>query len=335
MFFKLFFILLHILMHFLLKLILEAYILCMETTTMTSTNEITNTEAKYPKGYWSGMFSEPNVYKWASEKWSTINQRTVNGLYAQGNAVSTNAQQLSYLKRNIRIEMTKEELFRFCSENESTIKNMINNGERPSIDRIDNEGHYSIDNIQIISLYENQTKKSTRTPRKKISKLHSMLINRNAYIENHPNCTRLVVDIYLESFPIKFILAVFSNDSFENAFQVYDENFTDHKSILKSLEYLKDLQDAYEEEQQIKLNEKIESKLKKDGRKALIEQEKQQLIEFRENKKKMVNHPRYEEVSLICKNSNRPNVIFGVDIEGLTPTKAIIKILASFDKGEG
>lgn len=303
---------------------------------MTSTTEITNTEAKYPKGYWSGMFSDPNVYKWTNEKWCTINQRTINGLYSKGNAVSTNAQQLSYLKRNIRIEMTKEELFQYCSNNEALIKMMLDNGERPSIDRINNEGHYNIDNIKIIPLYENQTKSRSNSNKnkKKQSKLYSTLINRKAYINTHPNCVELVVDRYINNFPIKTILMAFGNGCFENAFQQLDGRWCDNTMIGDALKCLYDIQcEIIEEEEAMRIQEH-ENELTKNGRKALIEQEKQQLIEFRENKKKMVNHPRYEEVSLICKNSNRPNVIFGVDIEGLTPTKAIIKILASFDKGE-
>lgn len=60
---------------------------------------------------------------------------------------------------NITIEMTRDEYKKWCIENKELILSLV----RPSLDRIDSNKNYSIDNIQIIELDENIKKKKAGT----------------------------------------------------------------------------------------------------------------------------------------------------------------------------
>lgn len=88
--------------------------------------------------------------------WKSINKRTINGnqshmLYKKGNE--------SYLKKQIRLEFSKSEFDRFCDENRLLILSLYNNNLTPSIDRIDSTKHYSLDNIRIVELSQNVSRK--------------------------------------------------------------------------------------------------------------------------------------------------------------------------------
>lgn len=84
-------------------------------------------------------------------RWLCINARTINGAYPN----RKNKRIKGYFDKGIRIEMTKDEWHAFCDENEKVIMDFYAAGETPSIDRIDDKGHYSLGNIQIISRKEN------------------------------------------------------------------------------------------------------------------------------------------------------------------------------------
>lgn len=58
---------------------------------------------------------------------------------------------------DIKIEMTRDEYKNYCIENKDNILSL----KRPSIDRIDSSKNYSLDNIQIIELRDNISKKKT------------------------------------------------------------------------------------------------------------------------------------------------------------------------------
>jgi hypothetical protein len=63
-----------------------------------------------------------------------------------------------YIERGIRCLLGEntEEIKRVLHEHfERDIKNLLEDNERPSVDRIDPYGHYELGNIQIISLHEN------------------------------------------------------------------------------------------------------------------------------------------------------------------------------------
>ena len=60
---------------------------------------------------------------------------------------------------NIKLCMTKDDFYTWYKEQHDKVSlPLMKAGEKPSLDRIDNKGHYSLDNIQIISLSENIAK---------------------------------------------------------------------------------------------------------------------------------------------------------------------------------
>lgn len=94
------------------------------------------------------------VHTWhgyASRRWSSINTRTINGSHPHWH----DKRCARYLKKETRIEMTRAEFNNFCESHKDLIEDIYAAGQIPSIDRIDDKGHYSIDNIQIINLSEN------------------------------------------------------------------------------------------------------------------------------------------------------------------------------------
>ena len=84
--------------------------------------------------------------------WNTLNQRSVN---ARPQITPRN---YSYFRQGVRLEFTKAEFCSWVDKNWPAFKALYENGRTPSIDRIDNSGHYTIDNIQVIDLKENMAK---------------------------------------------------------------------------------------------------------------------------------------------------------------------------------
>ena len=62
---------------------------------------------------------------------------------------------MSYL--NISIEFTREEFKQWCWDHQDLIENL----KRPSLDRVDSNKNYTLENIQVIELVENIRKKRT------------------------------------------------------------------------------------------------------------------------------------------------------------------------------
>lgn len=98
-----------------------------------------------------------------THRWNSINQRTINGSHPRWD----DRCHRSYLERGIRLEMTREEFKAFCLANKDLIEGMYKEGKVPSLDRIDGDGHYSINNIQIISMSDNCRKSAIETHKKK------------------------------------------------------------------------------------------------------------------------------------------------------------------------
>lgn len=82
--------------------------------------------------------------------WGNIQLHTVNGV---GKAKANKA--AVYLRKGIRVEMTKQEFYTWCEGQRDVILNMFTLHDKPSLDRIDSCGHYSLDNIRIIPFREN------------------------------------------------------------------------------------------------------------------------------------------------------------------------------------
>lgn len=95
------------------------------------------------------------VAYFVKQSWHCLNKRTVNGRYPD----LDNPKNASYFENGIRLEMTREDFKAFCKSHKATISKLYKQGKTPSVDRIDSHKHYSIDNIQIISLDENIRRK--------------------------------------------------------------------------------------------------------------------------------------------------------------------------------
>lgn len=194
--------------------------------------------SKKAKGYWSNRFTSREVYLWTCNKWSTINQRTVNGKYVNQPACSLNAQHRSYLAKGIMIDMTQEEFYDWCSSNENKILQMMKAGERPSIDRICDECSYSIDNIHIIPLISNMRKDSTSTKTSFRDKTQYTLKNRQVYITNHEGYAykELIIDYYLKNYPVKFVLECVNLNLIEKYLELVTPETVINSDVVKILE---------------------------------------------------------------------------------------------------
>lgn len=88
-----------------------------------------------------------------SAYWTTLNQRCVNG--AHFNDTPKNA---SYKRKNMLLEISKEEFCAWVDENWETFEKIYKEGKTPSIDRKDNSIGYIASNMQVIDLKENMSK---------------------------------------------------------------------------------------------------------------------------------------------------------------------------------
>jgi hypothetical protein len=103
-----------------------------------------------------------------SNLWSRLNRRTVNG--SNPNLRLDSCEYLYYIARGIRLEFTRQELENFVEANWATILKIRSQKQRVSIDRIDSDKHYSLDNIRFISTNENSSRVAARR-----KSLHSAL----------------------------------------------------------------------------------------------------------------------------------------------------------------
>jgi len=103
-------------------------------------------------------------YKQAS--WRSLNQRCIDGCYANSPSVQQSPQFQAYHRKGILIQITREELEKIWEDNREYVLALIEAGHIPTLDRIDDNGHYSPDNIQIISQIENIQKRTgvSKTP---------------------------------------------------------------------------------------------------------------------------------------------------------------------------
>lgn len=88
-----------------------------------------------------------NKFKWIT--WSNLQNHTVNG------SRKPSARAKSYINKGIRIEFTKEEFYKWCDEQHEVILNLFTLDDKPSLDRINPNGHYSLDNIRILPFRQN------------------------------------------------------------------------------------------------------------------------------------------------------------------------------------
>lgn len=93
------------------------------------------------------------VGRFIHSTWTNLNIRCSNGKYSH---LQTPNKCLSY--SDTLILFSREEFKDFCTNNKGTIESL----SRPSLDRIDNKQHYSLDNIQIIELVDNIRKEKVK-----------------------------------------------------------------------------------------------------------------------------------------------------------------------------
>lgn len=144
--------------------------------------------------------------KFIHTKWTNLNIRAGKYRHLQ-NKDKNKAYQ------NITVEFTRLEFKEWCYHNEELILSM----KRPSIDRIDSSKNYSLDNIQIIELTENISKK------KYGNKYH------NGPLKNTKRGIRKQGNKYLARISIKNVeynLGYYDNE--EDAYNAFYEAFVKH-----------------------------------------------------------------------------------------------------------
>lgn len=88
-------------------------------------------------------------------RWSSINQRCVNGKYTKSVSAQLSPQLLAYRKKGITVDMTFDEFIDWMLENKELFYMIKAEGEIPSIDRIDSNLGYAIGNLRLIALHTN------------------------------------------------------------------------------------------------------------------------------------------------------------------------------------
>lgn len=84
--------------------------------------------------------------------WGHMKNRCINtGKYDKRNK--------SYFDKKIKLLISKEEFYSWCEVNKDLILSIYARGESPSVDRIDNLGHYTLNNMQILSFSDNLRKR--------------------------------------------------------------------------------------------------------------------------------------------------------------------------------
>lgn len=88
------------------------------------------------------------VKKFALRRWHKINARCVNGQ-------KPSKYQSYSIGLGRRVEFTREEFNLWCERQRAMILSIIAGGDIPSIDRVDDAGHYTLQNMRVIILHEN------------------------------------------------------------------------------------------------------------------------------------------------------------------------------------
>lgn len=136
--------------------------------------------AKASKAVWA----KNNPYlQIINNRWSSLNQRCVNGKYTTSPSAKQCPQLKSYRAKGITIDMTFNEFREWMLANEELHNQIVASGEKSSIDRIDERIGYRLDNIQMISLHENIEKRYDKECERTTDKETRKKWNRSQYIK--------------------------------------------------------------------------------------------------------------------------------------------------------
>ena len=92
------------------------------------------------------------TWRWfVAKRWSSLNKRTINGSNPKWNDEVAGR----YLRRQVRLEFTYREFMAWCEPQKAVIEDLYHTGQIPSLDRINPDKHYSLDNLQIIPFARN------------------------------------------------------------------------------------------------------------------------------------------------------------------------------------
>jgi len=86
-----------------------------------------------------------------TKTWSALNERTINGARPRWGHKAA----MQYLSRGRKLLFSKDEFYSFCDANKNLILALYASGDKPSLDRKDTDGNYSLSNIRVLSLKEN------------------------------------------------------------------------------------------------------------------------------------------------------------------------------------
>ena len=205
------------------------------------------------------------VYRWASNIWGAINQRCVNGRYSSNKSLQGNPASVAYKRKKVELRMTAEEFHGFIASQISKYEEIRKSGEKPSIDRIDDDGHYELSNIRLITATDNMLKRYGRegdAPKKHYDPMTKTLANRKQYIAVQSNFKPMAIDYYLNEFTPKIVLAILSREEINALFVPVEETIIDDK-IYTEMKNLKDEIDNSRLEKKVKVKSKIFENSKK------------------------------------------------------------------------
>lgn len=117
-------------------------------------------------------------------RWNSINQRTVNGKYTTSPSAVSCPQLKSYREKGIMLEMSFEGFRAWMLANETLHNEIVATGDKSSIDRIDDDLGYSLDNIALISLHSNIEKRVGKECKRTENKEEVKQYNKTAYIKS-------------------------------------------------------------------------------------------------------------------------------------------------------
>ena len=97
--------------------------------------------------------SDRRFNKFKTKAWNNMNKRVVNGKYKNSSYINKSAKKVGRL-----LLISRDEFNIWCDSQKDIINEIYNANMRPSVDRIDEMGHYERNNLQILEFKMNLKK---------------------------------------------------------------------------------------------------------------------------------------------------------------------------------